>query len=82
MINMEESLRATKKASDKILKMLENVDDFEAFAVLNYTFTRMLADRIDDPMTMKAAILTFAVNSASSVDDMFSAEDIEDEHIH
>ena len=82
MINMEESLRATKKASDKILKMLEKIDDPEAFAILNYCFTRLLVQRIDDSRTMKAAILTFAVNSASTIDDIAEMSDAEDEHIH
>jgi len=82
MKDLKESMELTKKVSDKILKMLEKIDDPEAFAVLNYSFTRMLVNRIDDPRTMKAAILTFAVNSSSSVDEIFEASDIEGEPLH
>jgi predicted lactoylglutathione lyase len=82
MKKLEEAVEITEKTSEKILKILEKIDDPEAFAILNYCFTRLLVQRIDDPRTMKAAILTFTVNSASSIDDIVEMSDAEDGHIH
>ena len=82
MRDLRESAKLTEKMSLKILKMLENVGDPEAFATLNYCFTKMLVQRMDDVQMMRAALLTFMVNTSSSIDRVFEIEDTEDEHIH
>ena len=82
MRNLKESAERTAKLSNKIMKMLDNIDDAEAFAVLNYCFTKMLVHRMDDQHVMKAAMLTFIVNTATSIDHAFEIADMEDEHIH
>ena len=49
MRNLNESAKITEKLSGKVLNMLDKLDDAEAFAVLNYCFTKMLVQRMDDP---------------------------------
>ena len=82
MRNLNESAEITEKLSSKVLKMLDKLDDAEAFAVLNYCFTKMLVQRMDDPYIMKAAMLTFIANTNTSIDRAFEIAEMEDEHIH
>ena len=82
MRNLNESAKITEKLSNKVLNMLDKLDDAEAFAVLNYSFTKMLVQRMDEPYMMKAAMLTFIANTNTSIDRAFEIAEMEDEHIH
>lgn len=83
MKDVKEMARTAQKMSTKIIKMLEPMEDPEAFAVMNYAFTRMIIDRIDDPVFMKAALTTFLTNTSNSIDQIIEMSEMEEgEPIH
>jgi len=72
-----------EKLSKKIMRIIEDVKDPEAFAVINFCFTKLIIERLGDPFMAKAAMITLMQNTATSIDLFFEEEDdLDEEHIH
>jgi hypothetical protein len=70
------------KTAGKILKILENLDEPTAIAVVNYIFLLMIIDDEKGPIVAKAMAATFINNVMNSVNSYFHAEHDECEHVH
>jgi hypothetical protein len=78
MKSTERTAEYCDKVSDKIIKMLDNIEDASAMAIINYCFVKLLIMRVDNPVSMKAAIVTFMVNCSNSID-AACEEEVEDQ---
>ena len=82
MENLDKQAELMHKTADKILKILEKLDEPTAIAVVNYIFLLMIIDDEKGPIVAKAMAATFINNVMNSVNDYFYDECNEHEHVH
>jgi hypothetical protein len=82
MENLKQEAELMHKTADKILKILEKLDEPTAIAVVNYIFLLMIIDDEKGPIVAKAMAATFINNVMNSVNDYFHGEPDEHEHVH
>jgi hypothetical protein len=82
MENLDKQAELMHKTADKILKILEKLDEPTAIAVVNYIFLLMIIDDEKGPIVAKAMAATFINNVMNSVNDYFHDECNEHEHVH
>jgi hypothetical protein len=78
--NLEDKAQLMEKAGQKILRVLEKLDEPTAFAAINYCFTLMVIDDERGPVVAKAMAATFLSNVVNSINSYF--HDQEEESIH
>ena len=80
MENLEDKAQLMEKTGQKILRILEKLDEPTAFAAINYCFTLMVIDDQRGPVVAKAMVATFSSNVVNSINGYF--HDGEEESMH
>ena len=80
MENLEDKAQLMEKTGQKILRILEKLDEPTAFAVINYCFVIMVIDDERGPNIAKAMTATFLNNVVNSINNYF--QEGEEESVH
>ena len=81
MENLEEAADLMIKTSEKVEKILKNVEMPTATAVINFVFLKMVLGQDQGPMMAKAMAATFLNNVINSIDSYYYGKD-DDEPVH
>jgi len=79
--NLEDKAKLMERTGQKILKILEKLDEPTAFAAINYCFTIMVIDDARGPVVAKAMAATFINNIVNSINGYFHDQD-DEESVH
>jgi hypothetical protein len=82
MENLEERSRVILKAHNKIMKMMEEIDEASAMAVINFTFLKLVLMKTSEPIGAMAMTATFMRNVMNSIHDYHHSAAADDEQIH
>ena len=80
MDDLKKRAKTMEETGQKILKILEKLDEPTAMAVINYCFVIMIIDDERGPVMAKAMTATFLNNAVNSINGYFS--DDEEESVH
>ena len=80
MDDLQKRAKTMEETGQKVLKILEKLDEATAFAVINYCFVIMVIDDERGPNIAKAMTATFLNNVVNSINNYF--QEGEEESIH
>ena len=82
MENLEERSRVILKAHNKIMKIVGELDEASAMAVVNFTFLKMVLMKTSEPIGAMAMTATFMRNVMNSLYDYHHGSDNDGEPVH
>ena len=80
MDDLQKRAKTMEETGQKVLKILEKLDEATAFAVINYCFVIMIIDDERGPNIAKAMTATFLNNVVNSINNYF--QEGEEESVH
>lgn len=80
MDDLQKRAKTMEETGQKVLKILEKLDEATAFAVINYCFVIMVIDDERGPNIAKAMTATFLNNVVNSINNYF--QEGEEESVH
>jgi hypothetical protein len=80
MDDLQKRAKTMEETGQKVLKILEKLDEATAFAVINYCFVIMVIDDKRGPNIAKAMTATFLNNVVNSINNYF--QEGEEESVH
>ena len=80
MDTINQRAKSMEDTGQKILKILEKLDEPTAMAVINYCFVIMIIDDERGPVMAKAMTATFLNNAVNSINNYFNNG--EEESVH
>ena len=80
MDTLNQRAKTMEETGQKVLKILEKLDEATAFAVINYCFVIMVIDDERGPNIAKAMTATFLNNVVNSINNYF--QEGEEESVH
>ena len=82
MENLEERSKDILKAHNKIMKIVYDLDEASAMAVVNFTFLKLVLMKTSEPIGAMAMTATFMRNVMNSLYDYHHSAAADDEPVH